>query len=177
MEDKTGLAEVGGWISNLTKYTASARMNFDADASDEEILLATLTALFEELRNKGRADEAGPGLWELKDPIKRVYAVAGKSSARIRLRRTKYSPQQAEQIAEAMMQEAEAREIIEYMLATAISDTVTLTQRISELEEEYKTDAWDVSAVQIKRLKARLAARVREADALAVAVTKFEGTR
>ncbi|QTF82174.1 hypothetical protein SEA_PRAIRIE_77 [Arthrobacter phage Prairie] len=80
--------DINGWISNLTKNTASARMNFPEDATDEEVLDATRRALSAELRAVDRGDEDRPELWALKgDRIDRDYASAGKSSARIRLHR------------------------------------------------------------------------------------------
>lgn len=78
--------DITGFISNLTKNTASARMNFPADATDAEILAATHRALFAELKEAGRAKEAAPENWGLKgDKIDRDYAVFGTGSARIRL--------------------------------------------------------------------------------------------
>jgi hypothetical protein len=83
-KDMTG---INGWISHLTKNTASARMNFDVSVTDEEILSALYSFLFTELRRSGRSAEARRDLWDLKDGIERDYPLAGKSSARIRLRR------------------------------------------------------------------------------------------
>lgn len=80
---------INGWISNLTKNTASARMNFTVDTTNEEIEAAVFAALYEELRYRGRAVEATPDQWQLKSPIERGYPESGKSSARIRLTRKK----------------------------------------------------------------------------------------
>ncbi|XNL98388.1 hypothetical protein SEA_BUMBLE_77 [Arthrobacter phage Bumble] len=81
---------ITGWVSHLTKHTASVRMNFPVEATDEEILEPLFVWLGEELREVGRGDEAARELWALKDDrIAREYPSAGKSSARIRLRRVR----------------------------------------------------------------------------------------
>jgi hypothetical protein len=72
-----------------------------------------------------------------------------------------------------MMYDDEARGIIEQMRDTAVSDAANLTRRIAELKQELPFDGWEETAAQIKRLELRLENRVREAKALAVAVTKF----
>lgn len=77
--------DINGWVSNLTKNTASVRMNFDEGATDEQVYAATLQAVVAELRRVGRHSEATAELWKLKQPINRDYPTAGKSSARIRL--------------------------------------------------------------------------------------------
>lgn len=75
-----------GFVSALTKNTASVRMNFPAGASDQEVLGAVLRALFAELREAGRGGEAEASQWGLKDgKIERSYSVAGVGTARVRL--------------------------------------------------------------------------------------------
>lgn len=80
---------ITGWVSNLTKNTASARMHFAVETTDEAVETATLTALLEELTYRGRAAEAKPELWTLKAPIEREYPECGKTSARIRFVRVR----------------------------------------------------------------------------------------
>jgi hypothetical protein len=72
-----------------------------------------------------------------------------------------------------MMYNDEAREIIEQMRDTAVSDAANLTRRIAELKQELPFDGWEETAAQIQRLEVRLENRVREAKALSVAAAQF----
>jgi hypothetical protein len=73
-----------------------------------------------------------------------------------------------------VMPDSEAHQIIRHMRDVAIEETVTLQQRIKELKVEHAEDPHELSAGQIKRLEDRLAKRVREATALAIATVQFK---
>jgi hypothetical protein len=59
------------------------------------------------------------------------------------------------------------------MRDTAIADTVNLERRIKELKKEYAADPHETTEAQIIRLEDRLRRRVQEAEALAIATTRF----
>lgn len=69
-----------------------------------------------------------------------------------------------------MMNADEAREIIEGMRDTAVTDCVNLKNRIVTLKDEYSVDPWEETTKQIQRLEQRLERRVRESEALAIAI-------
>ncbi len=72
-----------------------------------------------------------------------------------------------------VMTDTEAKVIIEAMVDTAISDTISFKRRIAELGNDFNADPSPDTAAQIKRTQDRLAKRIKEAAALAIAVTKF----
>jgi hypothetical protein len=72
----------------------------------------------------------------------------------------------------ATMTEKEANAVLTKMLQTAVMDREKLKLRIRELELDYEADPWEDTAAQIPRLEARLAQKIKEADALAIAVLK-----
>jgi Txe/YoeB family toxin of Txe-Axe toxin-antitoxin module len=73
----------------------------------------------------------------------------------------------------AIQTDTEAKEIITDLMNTAVNDTINIKARIEDLKKDYETDVWDITKAQIDRLEVRLARRVKEAAALAIAVTKF----
>jgi hypothetical protein len=74
---------------------------------------------------------------------------------------------------ERTMTDLEAKETIEAMRWTAESETTRLKERIAKLEEEYADDQWEETAAQIRRLGDRLVVRGLQAEALAIAASKF----
>jgi len=79
--------EMNGWVSNLTKNTASLRINFPENTTDEQIEEFAKRLTGEALVTDGRKDE-NVRQWVVK-PYKRDYAVMGVSSARVRLHKGK----------------------------------------------------------------------------------------
>lgn len=73
----------------------------------------------------------------------------------------------------AIMPDTEAKEIVTDMMNTAVTDTVNMQRRLKELNLDYEADPWELTAKQIERVQNRLERRVKEAAALAIAVTKF----
>jgi hypothetical protein len=73
----------------------------------------------------------------------------------------------------ADMTEKEATAVITEMLQTAVRDRENLKLRIRQLELDYEADPWEGTAAQIPRLEARLSRKIKEADALAIAVLKL----
>jgi len=71
------------------------------------------------------------------------------------------------------MDDQSAHETVRAMRDTAISETVNLTQRIKELKKENATDPHETTEAHIRNLEQRLIRRTAEAEALAIAVTKF----
>lgn len=67
----------------------------------------------------------------------------------------------------------EAQEVIKDMLDTAVQDVVRLKARLDQLRLDYEEDAWELTAAQIKLVEARLAKRVKEANALGVMASSF----
>lgn len=60
------------------------------------------------------------------------------------------------------------------MHVTATMDVASLESRLKDLNADYEKDAWEDTAAQIRRVAARVTRRRIEAEALAVAVAKFE---
>lgn len=73
----------------------------------------------------------------------------------------------------AVMTDTEAKEILEAMLDTAISDVVSFKQRLTDYRNDFNADPSPDTAAQIARIEVRLAKRVKEGAALAIAGTKF----
>jgi hypothetical protein len=71
------------------------------------------------------------------------------------------------------MDEKAALTVLNNMLDTARTDTASLEMRLKSLNEDYAEDPSPDTAAQIERVAARVTRRRLEAEALAVAVTKF----
>lgn len=81
------MERINGWVSNLTKNTASLRVNFKVEVDNAEVEQFCYHLLMKELDRARRTSEANEALWTLKAPIEREYPMGGKSSARIRFRK------------------------------------------------------------------------------------------
>jgi len=71
------------------------------------------------------------------------------------------------------MTELEAKETIEAMHASALRDKESLLMRLEHLKADYEKDPWTDTAAQIERIGNRAVVRGLEAEALAIALTKF----
>jgi hypothetical protein len=71
------------------------------------------------------------------------------------------------------MTELEAKETIEDLHRTALRDKDLIANRIEDLKEDFKTDPWEATEAQIRRLEDRLVVKGLQAEALAIALTKF----
>jgi hypothetical protein len=73
----------------------------------------------------------------------------------------------------AVMTDTDAKEIIQSMLDTAVNDAISIQRRVQEYKNDYAVDPHEDTAAQIERTANRYARKVKEAQALAIAVTKF----
>lgn len=73
------------------------------------------------------------------------------------------------------MTDSEAKETVTDMVGAMRADILSLTQRIAELKADYAKDPWEDTAHQLNRLEERLVVKTLQAEALAIAVEKFEG--
>ena len=71
------------------------------------------------------------------------------------------------------MNNSEAHNIVRVLRDKAVAECESLSKRIAELKEEMKSDPWEGTESQIQRLEARYESRVKDAEALAIAVSKF----
>lgn len=71
------------------------------------------------------------------------------------------------------MTDNEAHKVVRDLRDVAVADCESISGRIVKLKEEYIKDQWEETAAQINRLQSRYEKRVKDAEALSIAVSKF----